>query len=50
MLGCLLFDEMKLSEALSFQRSNLNVKGFVDIGKYSTENAQGQYQETSLKR
>jgi len=38
MLGCLLLDEMKLSEALSFQRSNLHVEGFVDLGKYSTEN------------
>jgi len=38
MLGCLLLDEMKLSETLSFQRSILHVEGFVDLGKYSTEN------------
>lgn len=37
MLGCLLLDEMKLSESLSFQRSNLQVEGFVDLGKYSTD-------------
>ncbi|XP_050062945.1 uncharacterized protein LOC126552296 [Aphis gossypii] len=36
--GCLLLDKMKLSETPSFQRSNLYVEGFVDLGKYSTEN------------
>lgn len=30
-------DELKLSEVLSFQKSNLQVEGFVDLGKYTSD-------------
>jgi len=31
---------MKLSEALSFKKSSLQVEGFVDLGEYATEKDQ----------
>lgn len=37
-LGMLLLDEMKLSKTLSFNRENLTVEGFTNLGKYTPEN------------
>ncbi|XP_043268194.1 uncharacterized protein [Venturia canescens] len=36
--GVLLIDEMKLSEAISFDRKTMKFGGFVDLGKYTPEN------------
>ncbi|KAK3907771.1 Transposable element P transposase [Frankliniella fusca] len=33
--GCLLFDEMSLTSALSFNKSSLKVDGFVNLGDYT---------------
>lgn len=35
--GTLVLDEMKLSEAVSFDRDTLLFKGFTDVGKYTPE-------------
>lgn len=37
-VGMLLIDEMKLSKTLSFNRQNLKVEGFTNLGKYTPEN------------
>lgn len=36
-IGVLLVDEMKLSKTLYFNRKDLKVEGFVDLGKYTPE-------------
>lgn len=36
-VGVLLLDEMKLSKTLYFNRKNLKVEGFVDLGQYTSE-------------
>jgi len=39
---------MKISEALSFQRSNLKVKGFVNLGDYTSENDRNKLGDHAL--
>jgi len=39
---------MKLSEALSFKKSSLQVEGFVDLGEYSTEKDQDKLGDHAL--
>lgn len=45
---CLLIDEMKLSEALSFKKSSLQVEGFVDLGEYTTDKDQNKLGDQAL--
>ncbi|KAL5237829.1 hypothetical protein ACI65C_005239 [Semiaphis heraclei] len=46
--GCLMLDEMKLSETLNFQRSDLKIKGFVDLGDFTPENDRNKIGDHAL--
>lgn len=47
-IGVLLIDEMQLSSGLSFNRSTLQVNGFVDLGDYTPEHQRGQKGDHAL--
>lgn len=48
MLGILLVDEMKLSKSVSFNRQNLRMEGFTDLGAYTPKHQQGQKGDHAL--
>lgn len=45
---CLLLDEVKISEALSFQWFNLKIEGFVNLGDYTSENDKNKFGNHAL--
>ena len=40
--GSLLIDEMKLTKALAFNRKNLKVEGFTNLGEYTPQHVEGE--------
>lgn len=46
--GVLLLDEMKVSKALAFNRSNLQVEGFTNLGKYTPKQQIGKKGDHAL--
>ncbi|XP_031781272.1 uncharacterized protein LOC116416548 isoform X2 [Nasonia vitripennis] len=46
--GVLLVDEMKLSKSVSFNRQNLQMEGFTDLGIYTPEHQKGQKGDHAL--
>ncbi len=47
-LGVLLLDEMKLKAGLSFNKSDLKVIGFTDLGKYTPETQKAELGDHAL--
>lgn len=46
--GIFAIDEVKLSETLAFDRVNLKVEGFTDLGEYTPDNQKGQRGDQAL--
>lgn len=46
--GVLLVDEMKLAKSLAFNRRNLKVEGFTNLGQYTPENQKGKKGDHAL--
>lgn len=44
--GVLLLDEMKVSKTLAFNRNNLKVEGFTNLGKHTPEHQVGKKETT----